>query len=312
MYLEGRYLWNRRAGESLKQAVERFNQAIALDPHYALAYAGLADCYVVLSEYAGLPARETYPKARAAALKALEFDSTLAEPRAALAYVKALLDWDWVGAEAEFRRAIALNPNYATAHHWLSVMLDSLRRYEEALAEIKRAQEIDPLSPIINANVGFEWMQNGRPDLAIEVLQKQIALDPSFVIAHQHLGYVYFSQGKLSEAIAAFETMHRLEGSGGFGLAHLGLAYARAGRTNEAQKILGRMLELQRQGLDCRVDVALVQHGLGDDEAALVSLEQALAEHSFGLDGLNFDPYWKELRPHPRVQAILKKINLVK
>jgi len=312
LYLHGRYLWNRRTGEDLKQAIEYFNQAIGKDPSYALAYAGLADCYGVLSEYAGLPTRETYPKARAAALKALELDSSLAEPHAALGFIRAFFDWDWSGAEAEFRRAIALNPNYATAHHWFARVLDSLRRHEQALAESKQAQEIDPLSPVINANLGLELYVNGKEDLAIEVLQKQIALDPSFVVAHDGLGLVYLQKGKLSEAVAEFETMHRLDGSGTYGLGDLGLAYARAGRTNDAQRVLDQMLELQRQGLDYRVSLALVQHALGDDERALNSLEKAFEEHASGLEWVNFAPFWKDLCPHPRVQAILKRMNLVK
>jgi len=312
LYLKGRYHWNRRTGEDIKQAIEYFNQAIGKDPSYALAYAGLADCYVILNEYAGLPGGETYPKARAAALKALELDSTLAEPHAALAYIKAYVDWDWTGAEAEFRQAIALDPNYATAHHWFEVVLDSLHRHEEALAEIKLAQELDPLSPVINANLGSELDFNGKTDLAIEVLHKQIALDPSFLVAHQTLGQVYLGQGKRSEAIAEFETMHRLDGSGVYGLVHLGFAYARVGRSKEAQRIVSQLLELQRQGFDYRGDIAMVQHALGDDEGALDSLEKALAEHSPTVDWLNFDPYSKDLRLHPRAQAILKKMNLVK
>ncbi len=313
LYLQGRYLWNRRTASNLTNAIEYFKQAIGKDPSYALAYAGLADCYVVLSEYAGLPQRETMPKARAAALKALELDSSLAEPHAALATLKAVFDWDWSGAEAEFRQAIALNPNYPTAYQWLVVqVLCPLVRLDEALVEIKRAQELDPLSPVINANVGDKLSWVGKNDLGIQVLQKQIAIDPSFLVARSQLGRAYFSIGKLPEAIAELETMHRLDGSGTYGLESLGFVYARVGRTNEAQNVLGQLLELQRQGLDFRVGIALVQHALGDDERALASLEKAVEEHAFGLERVSYFPYWKDLRPHPRVQAILKRMNLVK
>jgi len=313
LYLQGRSLWNRRTGESLKQAIECFNQASGKDPSYALAYAALADCYFVLHDYIGLPSRETYPKARAAALRALELDSNLAEPRAALAGVKAYFDWDWSGAEEEFRQAIALNPNYATAHHWFAHLLRVLCRQDKALAEIKLAKEIDPLSPIINANFGFDLFLSGKESLAIEVLKQQIALDPSFVQAHDILGWVYYSNGKWPEAIAEFEAAHRLDGSGISGLDGLGAAYSRAGRTDEAQKILGQMLELQRQGgMDCLYEIARVQYALGDDAGALESLENALSEHSSSLDKLYFSPFWKDLRPHPRFQAILRKMNLVK
>ena len=313
LYLKGRYLWNRRTGEDMRKAIESFNQAIAKDPGYALAYAGLADCYVVLPEYAGLGQRETTPKARAAALKALELDSTLAAPHASLGAVKARFDWDWPGAEAEFRQAIALNANYATARHWLAGnVLEPLGRYDEALAELKQAQELDPLSPIINAELGWILARAGRDDLAIQVLQKQIALDSSFLPAHFILGVAYLWKGKLPEAIAELEAMHRLDGTGTYGLESLGFAYARAGRTNDAQKVLDQLLELQGQGSDRRVGIALVQHGLRDDGRALDSLDTAFAERAFGLERVNYNPVWKDLRPHPRVQAILKKMNLVK
>jgi len=196
LYLQGRYLWNRRTGENLKQAVDHFNQAIGQDPACALAYAGLADCYVVLSQYAGIPAREAFPKARAAALKALELDSSLGEPRATLGFVRAFFEWDWTGGEAEFKRAIELAPNYATAHHWFARTLDALRRHEEALAEATRAREIDPLSPVINANLGLELYLSGKADLAAEAFRDQIALDPSFLVAHHGLGLVYLGEGK--------------------------------------------------------------------------------------------------------------------
>jgi class 3 adenylate cyclase/TolB-like protein/Flp pilus assembly protein TadD len=311
LFLQGRYLWNRRTATSLTNAIEYFNQAIGRDPGYAVAYAGLADCHV-LGGYAGLPPHETMPKARAAALKALELDNTAAEPHATLARIKALFDWDWVGAEAEFRRAIELNPNYATAHHWFSDMLTWLGRFDEALEEIKRAQEIDPLSPIINAMAGSAFFAAGDEVLAVEILQKQIDLDPSFTMAHMKLGEVYLRKGKSSEAIAELETAHRLEGGGTYALETLALIYGRAGRTNDAQKVLGQIVELQGQGLDHRVAIALVEHLLGDDAHALNSLEKAVNEHADGLENLYADSFWKDLRPNLRFQAILRRMNLVK
>jgi len=312
LYLQGRSAWNRR-GESLKQAVEYFTQAIEKDPGYALAYAGLADCYVLIPLYAGTPPREAMPKASAAALKALELDGGLAEPHAALGYAKALFEWDWRGAEAEFRRAIALSPNYATAHHWLAVtVLRAQIRGDEALAELQRAQALDPLSPIINVELGEALQLAGKADLGIQVLQKQIALDPAFFMARMYLGIGYLVTGRLTEALVELETAHRLEASATYGSGLLGFAYARTGRTSEAKTNLAQMLELQRQGLDCRVGIALVQHGLGDDEGAQTSLEQAVEEKSVWLWAVNFDPLWKDLRPRPRVQAILRRMNLVK
>ena len=311
LYLQGRYLWNRRTASNLTNAIEYFKKAIAKDPFYALAYAGLADSYV-LGGYAGLPSRDTMPKARAAALKAMELDASLAEPHASLGRIKAVFDWDWSIAEAEFRRAIELNPNYATAPHWFSDVLSSVGRFDEALDQIKRAQELDPLSLIIKAMVGEKLFWAGKQDLGIEVLQKQIAIDPGFAMAHIKLADIYIRKGKLPEAIAEVEILHRQEGSGTYALDVLGLAYACAGRTNDAQKALSQMLELQRQGLDHRVTIALIQHKLGDDASALDSLEEALKERADGLENVHTDPLWKSLHSHPRVQAILKRMNLLK
>ena len=311
LYLQGRYLWNRRTASSLTNAIAYFNQAIAKDPGYALAYAGLADCYV-LGGYAGLPPRETMPKARVAASKALELDGSLSEPHATLGMIKSVFDWDWPGAEAEFRRAIELNPNYATAHHWFSDFLGLVGRVDEAVGEIKRAQALAPLSPIINAMAGERLFRAGKEKLAIEVLQRQIALDPSFAMAHIRLAGVYLRIGNLPEAVAEMEMIHRQEASGTYALDNLGLAYARAGRTSAAQKVLGQLQELQRQGLDHRVSIALIQHLLGDDARALDSLEDGLKERADGMEDLNADPLWKDLRSHPRFQTLLKSMNLVK
>jgi TolB-like protein/class 3 adenylate cyclase/Flp pilus assembly protein TadD len=313
LFLQGRNSWNRRTDESLKQAVEYFNQAIERDPGYALAYAGLADCHVLLPLYAGTPPREAMPKASAAALKALELDSRLAEPHAALAYAKALFEWDWRGAEAEFRRAIALSPNYATAHHWLAAtVLRALGRLDESLAELQRAQALDPLSPIINAELGEALQLAGKADLGIQILRKQIAPDSAFFLGRMYLGQDYLATGRLPEALAELEPLRRLGGSATYPLGLLGLAYARTGRTSEARTILAQLLELQRQGLDGRVGIAVALHGLGDDEGAQASLEQAVEEKSVWLWMVSYHPLWKDLRPHPRVQAILRRMNLVK
>lgn len=267
---------------------------------------------MVQPDYANVPPRETRLKARDAALRALELDSGLAEPRAVLAYIKAYSDWDWSGAVEEFRRVIALKPKYATAHHWLAVVLRSMRRFDEALAEIQLAHELDAGSPIITANYGYYLFLDGKPDPALEALKRQVSLDPWLVVAHENLGNIYLEQGKLSEAVAAFETMHRLDESGTYALEALSLAYARASRTNEARKLLGQMEELQHQGLDFRVGIATALHGLGDDDGALKWLEEALAQHANGLDWLNCEPYFKDLRAHPRSQAILRKMNLAR
>jgi Tfp pilus assembly protein PilF len=178
LYLKGRYYWNKRTEEGFHKAIEHFNQAIEKDPNYALAYAGLADSYILLGNFGLLPPKEEYGKAREAAMKALELDDALGEAHNALANVKAVYDWDWPGAEREYKRAIELNPGYATAHEWYGGLLSELGRHEEALAEIKRAQQLDPLSLIINTVSGWVLMQAGQDDLAIEQLRKTLEMDP--------------------------------------------------------------------------------------------------------------------------------------
>ena len=309
LYLRGRQLWNRRESVAMKEAIELFNQAIAADPTYALAYAGLADCYVVASSYTDLPPSETGSRARAATLKAIELDDTLGEPHAALGMIKADHDCDWAGAEAEFRRAIELNPNYATAHHWLGIVYEVMGRCDEAVAELRRAQELDPLSSVIGGRVGLALCTCGKLDLGIEVLQKHLALEPKWWLSHQSLAQCYFQQGKLSAAIEELETAKRISGSPS---PALGFLYARAGRTNEAREVMQQLRELPGTGVDEDRGMALIEHGLGNDDKALELLEKAAENRGDPPWGLAVSPYWRDLRPHPRVQAILRKMNLVK
>ena len=311
LYLQGRQLWNQRTGPAVLQAVGYFERAIAEDPSYALACAGLADCYAILDEYAGLPTRETVPKARAAARKAIELDDTLAEPHAALALVRAFYDWDWAGAEAEFRHAIELNPNYATSYHWYGTLLNSEGRFQEAVVQLQRAREIDPLSPVFSPVLAVNLFLSGNESLAIEVLQKQLALTPNFAPAQVQLGELRLMQGKLSEAILELEAARRLAPEYLYCLGRLGFAYARAGRGDDARTILGQLLDLQDHGHEAGVEIALVLHGLGNDEEALKWLERAV-ENRAAVDELNSLPLWKDLRPHPRAQALLRKMHLVK
>ncbi len=310
LYLQGRYFWNRRTGESLKQAIDFYDQAIAIDPAYALAYEGLANSYALLPIYGKNVSAEARTKTRQAALKALELDSRLAGPVAALAALKDGYDWDWEGAEADYRRAIALDPNYATARQWLAESLSMRGRSPEAVRQAREALALDPLSPMINAILGKVLLIAGQIDESIAVLRKQVALDPSFAPAHALLAWGYVSQGKLAEAIAELETVSRLDENNPHG--ELGFCYARAGRKQEAQLVLRQFLDFQASGRDLSVETALVYHGLGDDQQAFVCLERAVSEHSSQLQSLIGNPCWQDLRPHPRFQAILKRMNLVK
>ena len=310
LYLLGRYLWERRTAAEFKRAAGYFDQATSKDPTFALAYAGLADCYYLWWD--GLPKREAFARVQAAAFKSLELDSSLGEPHAVLACVKAYADWDWTGAEEEFRRAIALKPGYATAHLWFARMLKVLRRWDEAVAEINRARELDPLSPVVNSYQGFLLVQSGKTDSAIGLLREQIRREPS-ILMHSALGWAYAAKGSWSEAIAEFETLPSDDANWTRARAALGFAHAHAGNINQAQRILGAILELDRRtGKGGGIETALVQHALGDDEVAVDTLEQVFAENPTGLQDLNSDFEWKELRPHPRVQAMFRKMNLVK
>jgi serine/threonine-protein kinase len=311
LYLLGRHHLHRATGDDVQQAINCFNQAVAKDPGYARAYFCLAYSYTQLDFTSGQPVAQTYPKAQAAALKALELDPDLAEPHLLLGWINSRMHWDWKGAEEECRRAIALEPNPAEAHALLGGVLFTCRRFDEAVTELKAARELDPLSPDISLNLGFELSYVGQADLGIELLQRQIALDPSLASGHNYLGWVYFDQRRWSEAVAEFEAGRALKGTGVWERSGLGCGYARVGRTNEAQKVLSELLDLSREGLNYYVDIAAVEHALGDDERALDSLERALAEHSSGLSALNCTRFWSDLRAHPRAQAILRKMNLV-
>src|SRR5712691_2752197 len=249
LYLKGRFYWNKRTEESLKKGIEYFHQAIDLDPNYALAYAGLADCYGLLGWdlFGSLPPREALPIAKAAAKKALEIDDNLSEAHNSLAWTKLVFDWDWSGAESEFKRAIELNPGYAVAHHWYAECLAGMERYDEALAEIKRAQESDPLSLIISAVVGWILYFDRQYDQAIVQFQKALELDPNFWVAHWCLGQPYEQKAMFAEAVAEFQKAIDLSAGSPLALAALGHAYAVSGKTTEAQRVLNELKESSKR-----------------------------------------------------------------
>jgi len=296
----------------LQTAIGYFNQAIEKDPNYALAYAGLASTYVILPEYSGLPPKEIMPKAEASARKALELDAKLAEAYAVLGLIKTNYDWDWAGAESEFKRAIELDPSYPTAHHWYSMLLSDLGRLDEALSEIKRAQELDPLSLVINKVVGLFLYYMRQYNKAIDRLKKTLELDPNFPGAHYDLGYVYEAQGKFDEAIAELKKARTIVGSGPYGLSDLGHAYARAGKKSEALKILNELFEFSKQGYSVSFDIGFVYYGLGDKEKSFEWFEKAYQERSDWLVYLKVDPLWDGLRSDPRFVALMKKMGLEK
>src|SRR5262249_3617505 len=262
-YLKGRYYWEKRTGQNLKKAVDQFQQAADKDPNYALAYVGLADCYLLLEDYVGAPASEAYPKAEAFAERALKLDSSLAEAHSSLAYAYTNL-WQWKEAEEEFKRAIQLNPNYPTAHHWNSLYLLDQGRNAAAIAAIKRARELDPLSPIIGTTLNYAYFAEGDVDSAVAQCKSVIDLDPNFARAHEYLGLAYLRQGHHADAMVELQKAVELSGRDRRALRDLGYGYAVSGKRAEALNVLkeveGRYAKHEAIGQD----LTAVYAGLGD------------------------------------------------
>jgi TolB-like protein/Tfp pilus assembly protein PilF len=307
LYLKGRFFWNKRSGADLRKAIEYFNQAIAKDPNYALAYAGLADSYLLLPNYGSASTQESVPPARAALKKALELDDSLAEAHAS----SGLLDTFECRLEraiSDFERAIQLKPNYATAHHWLMFGRLSLGHLDQAIEEGKRALKLDPLSPIINADFAWTYFCARRFDKAERQARKTLEIDPQFFLAHYYLGQVLQFKGHLSEAIAEFQKAVDLNGDPD-SLGMLGQAYARNGQKDEAQKILLRLNEEAKSRYVAPYATALVYLGLGDKERALDELERAYQRGDTNyLFVVRVDPMLDDLRGHPRFDALVQKI----
>jgi TolB-like protein/Tfp pilus assembly protein PilF len=309
-YLKGRYYWNKRTEEGFRRAIEYFGEATQKDRNYALGHSGLADSYILLGEYSLVPAKEAFTKAREAATKALELDDKLAEAHNALAAVKADYDWDWPGAEREFRRAIELNPGYATAHQWYAELLSELGRHEEALAEIKQAQQLDPFSLIINAVSGDALRSAGQYDLAIEQLRKTLEIDPNFAHAHFHLAMTFLRKEAYAEAIAEFQRASTLSPNVADYKGGLGYAYARAGKRAEARKMLAELKERSQRRYVSWFYVAAIYAGLDEKDQAFAFLEKAYAQHEQGLVVINREPMFDPLRSDPRYQDLLRRMDL--
>jgi TolB-like protein/Tfp pilus assembly protein PilF len=307
LYLKGRFFWNKRTGVDLRKAIEFFNQAIAKDPNYALAYAGLADSYLLLPNYGGAPTADVVPPARAAVNKALELDESLAEANASLGLLDTL-DLRLERAITHFERAVQLKPNYATAHHWLGLGHLSLGHFDQAIAEGKRATELDPLSVIINADFAWTYACAHRLNEAEAQARKTLEIDPRFFLAHYYLGGVRQAKGQLPEAISEFQQAFDLNGDS-YSLAMLGQAYARAGNKAEAQKILARLNEEAKSRHVAPYAWALLYLGLGDKNRALDELETAYQRSDTNyLFVLKVDPLFDDLRGQPRFEALVQKI----
>jgi len=309
LYLKGRYEWNKRSEEGLKKGLEYFQQGIKLDPNYALAYSGVADSYIVLGNQGFFPGIEAYPKARAAALKALKLDETLAEPHSSLARVLEDYDRNWSGAEREHQRAIELNPNYATAHHWHAFGLGLTGRNNEALAEIELARSLDPLSTIINANVALILYWGRQYDRAIVEGRKALELEPNNALAHQYLVAIYLQKGKYTEALAELQKDLSLKRGDAALRTLLPCAYAASGNKEKARTILGQLKQQSTREYIPPHLIANVYVALGDKDEAFEWLRKGLEDHDGGMVGLKVDPALDSLRSDPRFQDLLRRMN---
>ncbi len=311
-YLKGRYEWNKRTPESLKKSIQYLEEAIAKDRNYALAHEGLAETYNVLSDYDVLTPGESYSKAKAEALKALQLDDGLGEAHATLASVKEEFEWDWLGADQEFKRAIELSPSYATAHQWYSEYLLRVGRLDEGLAEMQRAQQLDPGSPLMNAEMGGAFYWARQYDKSIQQLGKAIEMEPRFAYAHSWLGFAYEKKGMRQKAIEEFQKAVELSGGSPGFRAALGHAYGLAGNRPEARKIAEKLtvLFLSKQFYVSPYDMAIIYTGLGEKDQAFDWLERAYAVHDPALDMLKVEPALDGLRSDPRFEALIHRIGL--
>src|SRR5467141_3111762 len=311
-YLKGRYYWNKRSQEGLTKAINYFQIAVEKDPRYALAYAGLADCYSIIgSAIVGtVPTAEVAPKARAAALKSLELDNTLAEAHTSLATVRFNYDWDWNAAASGFRRAVELNPSYATAYQRNSLYLMSMGRTSESIAEMNRAHDLDPLSISMNFSLGWRLYMAREYDQAIEQLRNTIDMDPGFVLPHLVLGQAYEQMKAYDQAITELRRAADISQNSPPALAALARIYAVSGRNAEARNRLNQLLQLQKKQYVSPFYVAIVYAGLGENDHALDWLEKAYADHSNAIVFLKVDPQLDSLRTSSRFHELQRKLRL--
>ncbi len=309
LYLKGRNAWNKRTGDALQEAIEFFNQAIAIDSNYGAAYAGLADCYNMLVVYGRLEPKEGFPKAKEAAERALEIDESSAEAHTSLAFIKFRWDWDRAATEREFQTAIRLKPAYAPAHQWYSSYLVAVERFDEAIAEAKRTEELEPLSFVASSHLGWIYYLSGQNDKAIAQCKKILELDPSSFPARRYLGLAYEAKGMYAEAIAEFQTGVKLSGSP-LMLALLGHAYAASGKTAEAKQVLTDLQQLQGTRYVSPYTVAAIHAGLGDQDEAFKWLETAVEGRDIWLMNLKVDPVFSKLRSNRKFTDLLARIRL--
>lgn len=309
LYLQGLFYWNKWTEPDFQKAADYFGQAVAKDPRYAQSYAGLADTYSLLGDAGYLPPSEVWPKAKAAATQALEIDDALAEAHTSMALVKAHYDWDWAGAEREFQRAINLNPNSAIAHHWYGDFLSKMGRAEEGMRETKRAQELDPLSLIINTNLGWQFYVAHQYDHAEQQLVKVLDTDPAFTPARRTLEEVYAQMGKFKEAVGEREKALQLSLSPELAVS-VEEDFVKSGYPGVLRSWLEGLTELSKHGYVSSYSVAQTYARLGEKDQTLTWLEKAYQEHDSGLVSLRVEPMFDAVRSDPRFQDLLKRMKL--
>jgi TolB-like protein/cytochrome c-type biogenesis protein CcmH/NrfG len=310
LYLKGRYYWNKRTEEGLKKGIDYFQQALTKDSNYGLAYAGLSDSYSTLQGYGLLPPKEAMPRAEEAAKRALETDETLGEAHAALAKVRFWYSWDASGAEREYTRALQLDPSLAVTHFSYAEYLSWRGRFPESIAEIRRAQELDPLSLIINAGVGFAFYQARRYDQATDQLVKTVEMDTNFYPAHAFLARVHTKTGRSKEAITEFQTAIKLSGGNARLVAELGYAYAVSQDRARARGVLSDLKNLSKEKYVPPYSIAIIYAGLGERDQAFQWLEKSYEERSGRMVELGVDPMLDSLRSDPRFQDLLRRVGL--
>ena len=313
LYLKGRHSLNTRTERGLKDAIQHFESSIRHDPNFALAYTGLADAYSILASYSleYVPPREGFPKAKTAAEKALSIDDHLAEAHASLGLVKFYYEWDWSPAEAEFKKALELNPGYAQAHQYYADFVKSFGRFDEALLEMKKALALDPLSYSINTGIGHVLYLSRQYDQAIDQYRKIVESDPAFVPARLWFGRPYMQKGMFKEAIEQSEEAVKLSNQSTVSLATLGQAYASGGQKTEARKILDRLIERSKKQYVPSYWIALVHMSMGNKDEAFAYLERAYHERSSWLVWANVEPRFDPLRSDPRFTSIITRMRLL-
>ncbi|MDQ5838618.1 MAG: tetratricopeptide repeat protein [Acidobacteriota bacterium] len=309
-YIKGRYYWNKRTADDIRKAVSYFEDAIIEDPSYALAYAGLADAYSTLGILDDLAPQETMPKARSAALKALELDDGLAEAHASLGYVKHRYEWDWAGAEREFRRAIELKPGYATAHQWYGWYLICLGKSDEALAEFRSAQSLDPLSLYTNLTMGAPYFYSRQYEKAAEQYRKVIEMNPDFWLAHLWLARTYEQEGRYEDALDELQKVSKNTGANAAEVSDRGCVYALAGKTAEARAALAELQQMSRRRYVAPCGAAVVYAGLGQKDEAFEWLAKALKVRDNTLVLIEVDPRLDALRSDARFAQLVKGAGL--